>query len=96
MVTVVWVGRDDAEPLKLTGSRAAGPLWKAFMEKAARARPPRPNRRPAGVVTRYIDPKTGLLVRSFRPGAEAEVFRRGALPTRNRFWRDDEAEPVIR
>lgn len=96
IVTVVWVGRDDGGPLGASGSSAAGPLWKAFMAKAAKARPPRRIERPSGVLTHYVDPKSGLLVRSFRPGAEPELFHRSAVPRRNRFWRDDEPEPVIR
>ena len=51
VVAVVWVGRDDAKPLGLTGTGAAAPLWKAFMERAVRARPPRVVARPEGVVS---------------------------------------------
>ncbi|MCG8455804.1 MAG: transglycosylase domain-containing protein [Holophagales bacterium] len=95
LVTVVWVGRDDGEPLGLTGSQAAAPLWRAFVARASAARPPRRVERPYGVVTRFVDPESGLLVRSWRPGAEPELFRRDTQPRRNRFWRDDEDEAVI-
>lgn len=37
LLTVVWVGRDDNQPLGLTGAEAALPIWTEFM-KAATAR----------------------------------------------------------
>ena len=95
VVTVVWVGRDDAKPLGLTGTSAAAPLWKAFIERAVRARPPRTVERPEGIVDHWVDPKTGLLVRPSNRRARAEIFRRGAVPRRDRFWRADEKVPVV-
>ena len=35
LLAVVWVGRDDAQPLGLTGAQAALPIWTAFMLRAA-------------------------------------------------------------
>lgn len=52
--------------------------------------------RPRLVVERHVDPATGLLVRGFNPRAESELFRRGALPRRDRFVRRDRPAPVIR
>ncbi len=95
VVAVVWVGRDDAKPLGLTGSGAAAPLWKAFMERAVRARPPNPMTRPEGIVSHWVDSETGLRVRPSNRHARAEIFRRGAVPRRDRFWRADEGVPVI-
>jgi len=34
LLVVVWVGRDDAQPLGLTGAQAALPIWTAFMLRA--------------------------------------------------------------
>lgn len=96
VVTVVWVGRDDDRPLGLTGSQAAAPLWKRFMEKAVPARPDFAPRRPARILELYIDTTTGLLVRARNPDARLELFRRGALPRRDRFWRIDEPVPALR
>ncbi|MEL7059880.1 MAG: transglycosylase domain-containing protein [Acidobacteriota bacterium] len=96
LVTVVWVGRDDGRPLGLSGGLAAAPLWRTFMETAVAARPPHSIERPPTVVERWIDPKTGLLVRSFSPGAQSELFLRGRLPPRDRFWRTDEPVEVLR
>ncbi|MEM1178623.1 MAG: transglycosylase domain-containing protein [Acidobacteriota bacterium] len=95
LVTVVWVGRDDDRPLGLTGAQAAAPLWRAFMEKATDLRPPSNISRPSGVVTRHVDPTTGLRVIALHPRAEAEIFRRGALPPRDRWLKKDQPVPVL-
>ncbi|HVS03197.1 MAG TPA: transglycosylase domain-containing protein [Thermoanaerobaculia bacterium] len=95
LVTVVWVGRDDGKPLGLTGSQAAAPLWRRFMRDAVRSRPSGGFERPPGIVTRDVDSRTGLLVRRWNPHSRQEVFRRRALPPRDRFWRRDPAVEVI-
>jgi penicillin-binding protein 1A len=65
LVTGVWVGFDDRAPLGNgeEGSRAALPVWTAFMREYVRARRP-PSlefRRPEGVNVVRVDPATGLL-----------------------------------
>jgi hypothetical protein len=45
---------------------------------------------------RHVDERTGLLVRSWNPHARLELFRVGALPPRDRFWRRDQEVPVLR
>lgn len=95
LVTVVWVGRDDAAPLGLGGAEAAAPIWKAFMARAAPTRPPPRLEAPRGIVVRTIDPATGLLVRRSHQRAQEEAFRRGNLPPRDRvLWPDDPAEVI--
>jgi penicillin-binding protein 1B len=96
LVTVAWVGLDDGGRLGLTGSRGAAPLWRDFMAAAVFARPPRTVAAPRAIVERWVDPRTGLLVRSFNSQARREVFRRSALPPRDRFWRTDSPAPVVR
>ena len=96
LVVVVWVGRDDDRPLGLGGSTGAAPLWRAFVERAAPAWPWRAIERPRGIVTRHIDPTTGLRVVRLHPRAEPELFRRGALPPRDSWFREDEPVDVIR
>jgi len=95
VVTVVWVGLDDGGSLGLTGAKAAGPVWKAFMEAAVRARPELRRRAPKGIVEAWVDPESGLRVGHGKRGAEEEIFRRGELPPRDRFWRRDRAVPII-
>ena len=82
--------------LGLTGSVAAAPMWKAFMERAVAARPGHDVSKPRGVVVRRVNPRSGLLYgRNSKRGRE-ELFRSQALPRRNRFWRRDREMPVIR
>ena len=95
IVTVVWVGRDDARSLGATGGGTAAPLWQRFMEKAVGSRPRQSVEVPAGIVELHIDRRTGLLVRAINPHADLELFRRGATPRRDRFFRVDDAAPVI-
>jgi len=96
LATVVWIGRDDGTPLGLTGTEAAAPLWRRFMERAVESRPPQTPERPDGIVVRHVDRRTGLLVRPSNRRSYPELFRRGALPRRDRFWRVDPAAPVVR
>jgi len=96
LVTVVWVGRDDGQPLGLTGSEAAAPLWRDFMRVAAGLRPPRHLERPHGVVDRLIDDRSGLLVGTGSVHARRDVFRADALPPRDRWWRSDAEVSVVR
>ena len=96
VVTVVWVGIDDGSPLGLPGSAAAGPIWSEFMKVAVPARPYAGPGVPRRVVEKYIEPDTGLLVRKRNRRARKELFREGALPPRDRFWRADRPVPVVR
>jgi len=79
--TVVWVGYDDNAPTRLSGARAALPIWSRF---TAAVGPPggySAFRQPAGITTAAIDPSTGLLATEFCPGVITEVFRDGESPT---------------
>jgi len=96
VVTAVWVGRDGGGPLGLTGSVAAAPMWKAFMERAVTARPGHEVSKPRGVVTRRVNPRNGLLYGQNSKRGREELFRRDALPRRNRLWRRDRETLVIR
>ncbi len=96
VVAAVWVGRDGGEPLGLTGSVAAAPMWRAFMQRAVGARPDHRVERPRGVVVRRVSPRSGLLYGRGSNRGREELFLRDALPRRNRFWRRDRAIPVIR
>ncbi len=95
VVAAVWVGLDDGGRLGLTGSVAAGPLWSDFMRNAVRARPTFQVERPGEVVERWVDTTTGLLVREGRSDARPELYRKGTLPARKRWWRIDAPMPAI-
>ena len=77
----VWVGFDTARPLgkNEAGSRAAAPIWVAYMERVLREHPPEEFPVPGGIQFTRIDPKTGLLA---RPTTDAvfQSFREGTAP----------------
>jgi penicillin-binding protein 1B len=93
--TVVWVGYDDNAESRMSGSRAALPIWTRF---TIGVRPPGgyPEFRvPRGLVTATIDPTTGGLATENCPKAISEVFLEGEAPgqichVHGGFW----AEPV--
>ena len=95
LVAVVWIGLDDGGRLGLTGAAAAGPLWHDLMARAVPARPPYSVERDDRVVERWVQEKTGLLVRAGRSGARPELYRKGDLPRRKRWWWPDRPSPVI-
>ncbi|HYO16318.1 MAG TPA: PBP1A family penicillin-binding protein [Thermoanaerobaculia bacterium] len=79
--TVVWVGYDDNSTTRLSGARAALPIWVRFTEKVA----PRAGfsvfPQPKGLTTVTIDPSTGKIATEYCPWAFTEVFREGEAPT---------------
>ena len=95
VVTVVWVGRDDDRSMGLSGSTAAAPIWREFMAVAARARPTRVTPRPEKIVEAFVDPKTGLRVRSSKSGARPCLFRKGVMPRKKRPILRDPPEEII-
>ena len=78
--TVVWVGRDDYAPTRLTGARAALPIWARF---ALAVRPPEgypPFVEPPGLVRASVDPASGELATSRCPEVTQELFLAGHAP----------------
>ncbi|MEW6053727.1 MAG: PBP1A family penicillin-binding protein [Nitrospirota bacterium] len=80
LVTAVWVGFDDTRPLgsQETGARAASPVWVFYM-KSYSSGDPEEFSVPEGIVSRVIDPATGLLSREDSSGIK-EYFREGSEP----------------
>ncbi len=95
LVTVVWVGLDDASPLGLSGARAAAPIWRAFVEDAAPRLGPWSPRRPDSVVEHWVDVGTGLRLARERKGAERFLFHRKSRPPQRRWWRRSSPLPPI-
>jgi membrane peptidoglycan carboxypeptidase len=95
IVTVAWVGLDEGD-LGLSGGRAAAPLWRRFMARAVEARARREVERPRDVVTRRVDPESGLLLSGRSRKGREEIFNRRALPRKDRWLRPDRPEPVVR
>ncbi len=85
LVACVWVGFDNSRSLGAleTGAKAASPIWVSFMNSAAKAGAEE-FRQPEGIVSYFIDPKTGLLSHDqtdlreyFKEGTEPKDFARG-------------------
>lgn len=78
--TLVWVGYDDNATTRLSGARAALPIWTSFV---LQTRPPGgdpPFETPAGLVSAWIDPLTGGLATNRCPNTVQETFLAGFPP----------------
>jgi len=82
LVTSVWVGFDNHEPLgrRELGGRAALPVWMEFMAVALEGLEDSPPRMPEGLAQAKIDPESGLLARRDNEDAIMEIFQAGRLP----------------
>ena len=80
LLTVVWVGYDDNQPLSLSGSQAALPIWADFMKSALAGQPSMPFRAPGGVTFVEIDRDTGQLATPSCPRTLNESFLEGTQP----------------
>ncbi len=81
ILTVVWIGYDDNQPVGLGGSQAALPIWTAFMRSATAGRSPRGFPAPDGVVVAEIDPDTGGLAGATCPRRAHQAFLEGTEPS---------------
>ncbi len=81
IVSGVWVGFDDPQPLGWgeSGAVTALPGWIGFMKAAHEKRPATDFPRPASIVVVDIDPVSGLLAREGQDGVEEE-FLEGTAP----------------
>ena len=80
LLTVVWMGLDNSQPLGLSGAQAALPIWTAFMTKALAGRASPPFEAPAGVTFVEIDRDTGKLATPNCPRVTNEAFLSGTEP----------------
>ncbi len=79
-ISLVWVGYDDNSRTRLSGARAALPIWSRF---TLAVRPPGGYSdfvRPENVVTALIDPSTGGLATDRCPSWVEEVFLSDLTP----------------
>ena len=81
LLTAVWVGFDDNQPIGLSGSQAALPMWTAFMKRALAGRPNIRFEPPEGIEFVSIDADTGQLSTASCPKVVSEAFLRGTAPT---------------
>lgn len=80
LLTVVWVGLDDNQPLGLSGSQAALPIWTSFMMKALAGHPNTGFEAPGGVSFVEIDRDTGKIATPACPRVTNEAFLSGTEP----------------
>ncbi len=79
-VSLVWVGYDDNASTRLSGARAALPIWANFTWKVRPAGGYAVFGQPAGVSTAVIDPTTGQLATDECDQFLTEVFIDGTVP----------------
>ena len=82
LLTVVWVGYDENQPLGLSGAQAALPIWTQFMSRALSGRASAEFDVPAGISFLNIDPLSGKLATPACPRTIREAFRVGTEPVR--------------
>jgi penicillin-binding protein 1B len=81
VLTVVWVGLDDNQPVGLSGTQAALPIWTTFMMRALGGRTSSGFEAPEGVVFVDIDRDTGKVAVPGCPRVFHESFLAGTAPT---------------
>jgi penicillin-binding protein 1B len=81
LLTVVWVGFDDNQPVGLSGAQAALPIWTQFMKTALAGRGSVPFDVPDGVSFVDICAESGKLPTPMCPRTISESFVAGTEPT---------------
>jgi penicillin-binding protein 1B len=81
LLTVVWVGLDDNQPIGLSGAQAALPIWTQFMTRALAGHASQAFDVPTGIVFVDIDKDTGKLATPACPNVYREAFLAGTEPT---------------
>ncbi len=80
LLTVVWVGFDDNQPVGLSGAQAALPIWTQFMMRALAGHASVPFDPPDGITFVNIDSDTGKLALPSCPHVLQEAFLAGTEP----------------
>jgi len=80
-VSLVWVGYDDNSATRLSGARAALPIWANFTWKVRPAGGYSMFSQPTGISSAVIDPSTGQLATDECPEVLTEVYVEGTVPT---------------
>src|SRR5688572_5824243 len=74
LLTVIWVGFDNNQPVALSGTQAALPIWTTFMTRALAGRSNTPFAVPEGVGFADIDRDTGKIAAPGCPRVFREAF----------------------
>jgi penicillin-binding protein 1B len=83
LLTVVWVGFDDNQPVGLSGAQAALPIWTEFMTRALAGRADETFDVPNGISFVDIDKDNGKLAGPACPHIFREAFIAGTEPTQS-------------
>ena len=81
LLTVVWIGLDDNQPLGLTGAQAALPIWAEYMTRALAGRDSVEFTVPEGITFADVDKVTGKLPTPACPMTIHSPFLDGTVPT---------------
>ena len=81
LLTVVWVGMDDNQPVGLSGTQAALPIWTAFMTRALAGHGNLTFSAPDGITFVDIDRDTGKVAAAGCPRVFKEAFLASTEPT---------------
>ena len=81
LLTVVWVGMDDNQPVGLSGTQAALPIWTSFMTRALAGRANVTFSAPDNISFVDIDRDTGKIAAPGCPRMFKEAFLTGTEPT---------------
>ena len=81
LLTVVWVGFDDNQPVGLSGAQAALPIWTPFMTRALAGHTSVRFDVPEGVTFAEICTASGKLAAPRCPKTFSEAFAAGTQPT---------------
>lgn len=79
-LALVWVGYDDNRPLRMSGARAALPVWAEALRDGLRTSPRRSFPVPEGILFRRVDRSNGLLANDACPFVVEEAFLEGTEP----------------
>ncbi|HET9226484.1 MAG TPA: PBP1A family penicillin-binding protein [Thermoanaerobaculia bacterium] len=80
-VSVVWVGYDDNARTRLSGAKAALPIWARFTAAVRPIGGYVPFTPPRGIVTQTVDPTTGQIATEACPYRVSEFFAEWQSPT---------------
>ena len=82
IVTGVWAGNNDNDPMTAASGLVAAPMWNSYMRKAVAGLPNRGFDRPEGVRDVTVDSLTGLLPSDDTPTTKTEIFTSWGVPTK--------------
>ncbi len=81
ILTLVWIGFDDGRSTRMAGGDACVPIWTSHMNRISGLVADVDWKRPDDVISREIDPESGMLAGPWCPESRGEIFVAGTEPT---------------